>query len=106
MNNWVAVRRTYVFTSQEVEKICRTLQSHMILVWTIRSGIASFLQVAILHSGRLGHGSLRGEVKFNVQRSPRRSEVKLGMKDVTEQVQKVDELELEHLIFFYPLAVL
>ena len=30
-------------------------------------------------------------MKFNVQRSPRRSEVKLGMKDVTEQVQKVDE---------------
>ena len=45
-------------------------------------------------------------MKFNVQRSPRRSEVKLGMKDVTEQVQKVDELELEHLIWFYPLAVL
>ena len=27
---WVAVRRTYVFTLQEVEKICRTLQSHVI----------------------------------------------------------------------------
>ena len=30
--NWVAVRRTYVFTLQEVEKICRTFQSHMMLV--------------------------------------------------------------------------
>ena len=28
---WVAVRQTYVFTLQEVEKICRTLQSHVIL---------------------------------------------------------------------------
>ena len=28
-DNWVAVRRTYVFTLQEVEKICRTLQSHV-----------------------------------------------------------------------------
>ena len=34
---WVAVSRTYVFTLQEVEKICRTLQSHVVLVWTIRS---------------------------------------------------------------------
>ena len=32
-NNWVAVRRTYVFTLQEVEKICRTLQSRVMLVW-------------------------------------------------------------------------
>ena len=28
---WVAVRRTYLFTLQEVEKICRTLQSHVML---------------------------------------------------------------------------
>ena len=35
--NWVAVRRTYVFTLQEVEKICRILQSHVMLVWTIRN---------------------------------------------------------------------
>ena len=49
VNYWVAVRRTYVFTLQEVEKICRTLQSHVILVWTIRSQTASCfkLQVAI-----------------------------------------------------------
>ena len=47
--NWVAVRRTYVFTLQEVEKICRTLQSHVMLVWE-RSRTASFLepQVAIV----------------------------------------------------------
>ena len=32
---WVAVRRTYVFTLQEVEKICRTLQSHVTLHSTI-----------------------------------------------------------------------
>ena len=32
---WVAVRRTYVFTLQEVEKICRTLQSHVMQVWTM-----------------------------------------------------------------------
>ena len=32
---WVAVRRTYVFTLQEVEKICRTLQSHLTLHRTI-----------------------------------------------------------------------
>ena len=32
---WVAVRRTYVFTLQEVEKICRTLQSHLMQVWTM-----------------------------------------------------------------------
>ena len=38
--NWVAVRRTYVFTFQEVEKICRTLQSHVMLVWE-RSRTAS-----------------------------------------------------------------
>ena len=46
---WVAVRRTYVFTLQEVEKICLTLQSHVILVWTIRSKTASCFkpQVAI-----------------------------------------------------------
>ena len=46
---WVAVRRTYVFTLQEVEKICRTLQSHVILVWTIQSKTASCFkpQVAI-----------------------------------------------------------
>ena len=61
---WVAIRRTYVFTSQEVEKICRTLQSHVILVWTIRSRIASFLQVAILHSGRSGHGSDEKKCNF------------------------------------------
>ena len=29
----VAVRRTHVFTFQEVEKICRTLQSHVMLIW-------------------------------------------------------------------------
>ena len=46
---WVAVRRTYVFTLQEVEKICRTIQSHVILAWTIRSRTASCFkpQVAI-----------------------------------------------------------
>ena len=32
---WVPVRRTYVFTLQEVEKICRTLQSHVMQVWTM-----------------------------------------------------------------------
>ena len=30
---WVAVRRTHVFTLQEVEKICQTLQSHVMLIW-------------------------------------------------------------------------
>ena len=39
---WVAVRRTYVFTSQEVEKICRTLQSHVMLV--------SLLEVLMKHN--------------------------------------------------------
>ena len=34
-NYWVALRRTYVFTLQEVEKICRTLQSHVMQVWTM-----------------------------------------------------------------------
>ena len=34
-DNWVAVRRIYVFTLQEVEKICRTLQSHVMQVWTM-----------------------------------------------------------------------
>ena len=44
----VAVRRTYVFTLQQVEKICRTLQSHVMLVCE-ESRTASFfkLQVAI-----------------------------------------------------------
>ena len=32
--DWVAVRRTYVFTLQEVEKICRTLQSNVMQHWT------------------------------------------------------------------------
>ena len=35
VHNWVAVRRTYVFTLQGVEKICRTLQSHVMQVWTM-----------------------------------------------------------------------
>ena len=29
------VRRTYVFTLQEVEEICRTLQNHVMQVWTM-----------------------------------------------------------------------
>ena len=33
--NWVTVRRTYVFTLQEVEKICQTLQSHVMQHRTI-----------------------------------------------------------------------
>ena len=32
---WVAVRRTYVFTLQEVEKICWTLRSHVMQHQTI-----------------------------------------------------------------------
>ena len=45
---WVAIRRTYVFTLQEVEKIYLTLQSHVMLVWE-GSRTASVLepQVAI-----------------------------------------------------------
>ena len=31
----VALRRTYVFSLQEVEKICGILQSHVMQVWTI-----------------------------------------------------------------------
>ena len=45
---WVAIRRTHVFTLQEVEKICQTLQSYVMLVWE-ESRTASFSkpQVAI-----------------------------------------------------------
>ena len=40
---WVAVRRTYVFTLQEVEKICRTLQSHV--MFTAQQAIGSQLKI-------------------------------------------------------------
>ena len=68
---WVAVRRTYVFTLQEVKKICRTLQSHVMLVWE-GSRTASFFkrQVAIFqlrssHKLQTYEQSVTGWINFN-----------------------------------------
>ena len=67
----VAVRRTYVFTLQEVKKICRTLQSHVMLVWE-GSRTASFFkpQVAIFqlrssHKLQIYEQSVTGWINFN-----------------------------------------
>ena len=47
--NWVAVRRTYVFTLQEVEKNLPDIEKSRDTIWTIRSRTASCFkrQVAI-----------------------------------------------------------
>ena len=42
--------RTCVFTLQEIEKICWTLQSHVLLVWTIRLYIDKAEQLPVLRS--------------------------------------------------------